>query len=307
MQKTVCNLKDVKDFTQSSKYVDLESYINQRHHSIGTGLYLTDELEDLPPRFRDKVKLAFEKALASALALASDISKNVPPQMATNISGSPEFSSLFIDAMKSVEETGSVPPDIVSHCLNKLTLSLPKSFNTGEGQCSNQRNRHLSTSSSSSSHQNSSFYDYYNKYPIHSYEKQNKKFGKNRVSLDHEPIYDEIQGKADSETNSVSDVSSNFSSDLNKGCKRIFKKNNSGNFQQLKNEQFSSSSSGTEKYQSRFQKATHDHNRSSSSHKVVHGAYSMKGHRNKRNSHDELADKNLDLVSKNISLDSIKC
>ncbi|XP_035206777.1 ATP-dependent RNA helicase DEAH12, chloroplastic-like isoform X2 [Stegodyphus dumicola] len=334
MQRTVCNLREVKDFMQSSKYLDLESYTNQRYHSIGTGLYLTDELEDLPPRFRDKVKLAFEKALASALALASDISKNIPPQMATNISKPPEFSSLFIDAMKSVEETGSVPSDIVSYCLNKLTSPLSRSNNTIERHNSNERNRCLSSSSSSSSHQNSSFHDNYHNYPIHSYEKQSNKFGKNRQSPDHKPIYDNISEKADSETNSMSDVSSNFSNDLNKGCKRVFKKNNSGNFQHFKDEQFSSIDSGTEIYQNRFQKATHDHNCSPSSNKVFRGAshkfvtlheeynhndalkrertkfdkkYSMKGHRNKRNSFNELTDKHLNLASKDISLDSVKC
>ncbi|GFY52583.1 ATP-dependent RNA helicase DEAH12, chloroplastic [Trichonephila inaurata madagascariensis] len=43
------------DFTKSIKYQDEDSYNNQKHHFIGTGLYNTDDIEDLPPRYRQKV------------------------------------------------------------------------------------------------------------------------------------------------------------------------------------------------------------------------------------------------------------
>ncbi|GFQ78243.1 ATP-dependent RNA helicase DEAH12, chloroplastic [Trichonephila clavata] len=44
-----------KDFTKSIKYQDKDSYNNQKHHFFGTGLYNTDDIEDLPPRYRQKV------------------------------------------------------------------------------------------------------------------------------------------------------------------------------------------------------------------------------------------------------------
>ncbi|GFT82835.1 ATP-dependent RNA helicase DEAH12, chloroplastic [Nephila pilipes] len=49
------SLTKEKDFKKSIKYQDQDSYTSQKHHFIGAGLYNTDDIEDLPPRYRQKV------------------------------------------------------------------------------------------------------------------------------------------------------------------------------------------------------------------------------------------------------------
>ncbi|GIY32414.1 ATP-dependent RNA helicase DEAH11, chloroplastic [Caerostris extrusa] len=44
-----------KDFKETIRYQDRDSYESQRHHYIGNGLYNTDDIQDLPPRHRQKV------------------------------------------------------------------------------------------------------------------------------------------------------------------------------------------------------------------------------------------------------------
>ncbi|GIY51042.1 ATP-dependent RNA helicase DEAH12, chloroplastic [Caerostris darwini] len=44
-----------KDFQETIRYQDRDSYESQRHHYIGNGLYNTDDIQDLPPRHRQKV------------------------------------------------------------------------------------------------------------------------------------------------------------------------------------------------------------------------------------------------------------
>ncbi|XP_042900685.1 uncharacterized protein [Parasteatoda tepidariorum] len=72
---------DTEKFRQSLKYQDKESYVSQRDHKIGIGLFNTDEIEDLPPRHRKKVVSVYEKLRAYEEYLLDEKSKANDPNI----------------------------------------------------------------------------------------------------------------------------------------------------------------------------------------------------------------------------------
>lgn len=89
-------------FRQTPKYNDHQSFVTQSHHSIGTGLFLTDEVHDLPPRFRDKVV----KVLETCAALNNIPLKGDPLTYLGSVSFEPEgkknnSNPLFISSSSS--------------------------------------------------------------------------------------------------------------------------------------------------------------------------------------------------------------
>lgn len=72
-QRTLSKGRDIR---KTLKYHDVESYVSQRHHFIGTGVFNADNIDDLPPRYRTKVLNAYEWLAATfpqANMTASDI------------------------------------------------------------------------------------------------------------------------------------------------------------------------------------------------------------------------------------------
>ncbi|XP_071038173.1 uncharacterized protein [Parasteatoda tepidariorum] len=69
---------DTEKFRQGLKYHDMESYVSQRDHKIGVGLFNTDEIEDLPPRHKKKVASAYEKLRTYELYLLKKSKANDP-------------------------------------------------------------------------------------------------------------------------------------------------------------------------------------------------------------------------------------
>ncbi|XP_054720933.1 uncharacterized protein LOC129230554 [Uloborus diversus] len=93
--------QEVKDMQFQARYEDTESYVEQRAHSIGEGLYCTDDYQDLPPRFKKKFL-----SLLESVGFKIDHSKSeiVCFSPNTNI----DFGRQNSESHKSVKSTVSV-------------------------------------------------------------------------------------------------------------------------------------------------------------------------------------------------------
>ncbi|KAF8770464.1 ATP-dependent RNA helicase DEAH12 like protein [Argiope bruennichi] len=120
-----------RDFKETVQYQDLESYTSQRHHFVGTGLYNTDEIEDLPPRYRQKVSKYIDKVSN----VVSYLYEKFPDEF--DVTKNPEIKDILElsnpDTNKKLP--GKVPPHSKNHAhlQNGGQSNFPESFNR---QCS---------------------------------------------------------------------------------------------------------------------------------------------------------------------------
>ncbi|GBM20166.1 ATP-dependent RNA helicase DEAH12, chloroplastic [Araneus ventricosus] len=145
-----------RDFKETVQYQDLESYNSQRHHFVGTGLYNTDEIEDLPPRYRQKVT----KIVNTVTNVVSYMYERHPEDF--DVTKNPEIKNILdlnnfdINKKLSDSSTAKVP----SHSKNHVQNGEKCNFNESSNRQSSASNQNFScreetSSNSSNNTQNS--------------------------------------------------------------------------------------------------------------------------------------------------------
>ncbi|CAL1291537.1 unnamed protein product [Larinioides sclopetarius] len=144
-----------RDFKETVQYQDLESYNSQRHHFVGTGLYNTDEIEDLPPRYRQKVTKIVNNATNVVSYMLEKHPEDFDPDRNPEIKNILDLSNFDINKKLPDSSTAKLPSHSKSRLQNREKDNLNESYNSKSSASSQNFNCKKKAGKSSNSTQNS--------------------------------------------------------------------------------------------------------------------------------------------------------